>query len=160
MSFACCRYLMNIWMENSPSERSCGVALVNGMCHPCVPGGPCQCPERVLSSLRFHLILSFPPVLSNLGTVDWIPRWQLCIFWLCFSGLNDAVHVCMLSHFSHVWLLVTPSTVACRIPLSMGFFRQEYWSGLSFPSPRDLPDAGIKPASLYVSCIGRQVLYH
>ena len=40
--------------------------------------------------------------------------------------------------------LVTPWTVACQVPLSMGFSKQEYWSGLPFPSPGDLPDPGIK----------------
>ena len=40
--------------------------------------------------------------------------------------------------------LSIPWTVACQAPLSMGFSRQEYWSGLSFPSPRDLPYPGIK----------------
>ena len=43
--------------------------------------------------------------------------------------------------------LATPWTVACKSPLSMGFSRQEYWSGLSFPSPGDIPDPGIKPES-------------
>ena len=43
--------------------------------------------------------------------------------------------------------LVTPWTVACQAPLFMGFSRQEYWSGLPFPSPGDLPDPGIKPGS-------------
>ena len=38
-------------------------------------------------------------------------------------------------------------TVACQAPLSMGFSRQEYWSGLPFPSPGDLPDPGIEPGS-------------
>ena len=38
-------------------------------------------------------------------------------------------------------------TVACQGPLSMGFSRQEYWSGLLFPSPGNLPDPGIKPVS-------------
>ena len=38
-------------------------------------------------------------------------------------------------------------TIACQAPLSMGFFRQEYWSGLLFPSPGDLPDPGIEPGS-------------
>ena len=42
---------------------------------------------------------------------------------------------------------VTPWTVALQTPPSMGFSRQEYWSALSFPSPRDLPDPGIKPVS-------------
>ena len=40
----------------------------------------------------------------------------------------------VLSHFSHVWLFVTPWTVAHQAPLSMGFSRQEYWSELPFPS--------------------------
>ena len=47
----------------------------------------------------------------------------------------------------HVLLLMTPWTVACPVPLSMEFFRQEYWSGLPFPSPGDHPDPGIEPAS-------------
>ena len=46
---------------------------------------------------------------------------------------------------SRVRLFVTPWTVAYQAPLSMGFSRQEYWSGLPFPSPGDLPDLGIKP---------------
>ena len=41
----------------------------------------------------------------------------------------------------------TPWTVACQVPLSMGFPRQEYWSGLSFPSPGDLPNPGIEPGT-------------
>ena len=49
---------------------------------------------------------------------------------------------------SHVQLFVTPMTVAHQAPLSMGFFRQEYWSGLPFSTPGDLPDPGIKPGSL------------
>ena len=48
---------------------------------------------------------------------------------------------------SHVRLLVTSWTVARQAPLFMGFFRQEYWSGLPFPPPGDLPDTGIKPGS-------------
>ena len=55
---------------------------------------------------------------------------------------------CMLSHFSRVRLFVTPWTVAHQAPLSMGFFRQEYWSGLPFPPPGGLPDPGVEAASL------------
>ena len=43
--------------------------------------------------------------------------------------------------------LATPGTVACQAPLSMGFSRQEYWSGLPFPSLGDLSDWGIEPGS-------------
>ena len=42
---------------------------------------------------------------------------------------------------------MNPWTATCQAPLSMGFFRQEYWSGLPFPSPGDLPDPGIKSRS-------------
>ena len=49
---------------------------------------------------------------------------------------------------SHVRLFATPWTVGRQAPLSMGFSRQEYWSGLPFPSPGDLPDPGIESGSL------------
>ena len=52
----------------------------------------------------------------------------------------------MLRSFSHVQLFVTLWTVAHHAPLSVGFSRQEYWSGLPFPLPGDLPDPKIKPA--------------
>ena len=48
---------------------------------------------------------------------------------------------------SRVRLFATPRTVAYQAPPSMGFSRQEYWSGLPFPSPGDLPNPGIKPRS-------------
>ena len=48
---------------------------------------------------------------------------------------------------SHVRLLVTPWTIARQAPLSMGFSRQEHWSGLPVPSPGDLPGSGIEPES-------------
>ena len=48
---------------------------------------------------------------------------------------------------SHVQFSVTPWTVACQAPLSMEFSRQEYWSGLPFPSPGDLSNPGIEPTA-------------
>ena len=48
---------------------------------------------------------------------------------------------------SGVWLFASPRTVAYQVPPSMGFSRQEYWSGLPLPSPGDLPDPGTKPRS-------------
>ena len=53
----------------------------------------------------------------------------------------------MLSHFSCVRLFLPSGTIARQAPLSMGFSRQEYWSGLPCPPPGDLPDSGIEPAS-------------
>ena len=53
----------------------------------------------------------------------------------------------MVQLLSHVLLFAILWTAHLQAPLSTGFFRQEYWSGLSFPPPGDLPDPGIKPAS-------------
>ena len=70
-----------------------------------------------------------------------------------YKDTNPDIVQCIYTHssvlllscaqlFAMVW------TVALQAPLSMGFFRQEYWSGLPFPTPGDLPDAGIEPTSL------------
>ena len=56
--------------------------------------------------------------------------------------------------------LVTPWTVACPTPLSVGFSRQEYWSGLPFPSPGDLADPGIKPGSPALQADSLPTAYH
>ena len=63
------------------------------------------------------------------------------------SVIRKQDHVCVLSHFSRVQLFATLWTVACRAPLSMGFSRQEYWSGLPCPPPGDLPSPGTEPGS-------------
>ena len=57
-------------------------------------------------------------------------------------------HLCVLNCFSHVQVFATLRTVPCQAPLSMGFSRQEYCSGLPCPPPGDLLDPGIKPMSL------------
>ena len=54
---------------------------------------------------------------------------------------------CVLSHFSRVRLFVTPWTVPCQAPLSMGFSLQDYWHGLPFSPAGNLPDPEIEPAS-------------
>ena len=65
-------------------------------------------------------------------------------FTFCFSKFIPIV----LSHFSHVWLFATVWATAHQASLSMGFSRQESWSGLPCPSPGDLPNLGIEPVSL------------
>ena len=56
--------------------------------------------------------------------------------------------VCVYTQLlSHIWFFVTPWTVAQEAPLSMGFSRQEYWDGLSFPPPGDLLDTGVELVS-------------
>ena len=62
-------------------------------------------------------------------------------------GNNVSRHLLCCAH-SCPTHLVTPWTVACHVSLSMEFSRQEYWTGLPFPTPGDLPDPGIKPVSL------------
>ena len=76
---------------------------------------------------------------------------------LCQRQKQEDARVSVHS-LSRVWLFVTPGTVAHQILLSMGFSRQEYWSGLACPLPGDLPNRDQTCIS-WVSCIGRRVLY-
>ena len=77
-------------------------------------------------------------------------------FLICSIRSSDLIHsweefpllACILSHFSNAWLFTTLWTVAHQALLSMGFCRQEYWSGLPCPPPGDIPNPGIKPVSL------------
>ena len=75
----------------------------------------------------------------------------------CFPVSSMLLHV-LIFHSFYGWImcvwvaqlcpaLVTPWTVACQAPLSIGFSRQEYWSELSFPPPGDFPNPGIEPRS-------------
>ena len=80
----------------------------------------------------------------QLREVEWDGSWE--------GGLRGTEHMyevkwSEVKSLSHVRLFVTPWTVAYQDPQSMGFSRQEYWSGLPFPSAGDLPDPGIKPES-------------
>ena len=72
----------------------------------------------------------------------WRGRWQAPVSsWLTPESESESE---VTQSCSTLW---TPWTVAHQAPLSMGFSRQEYWSGLPFPSPGDLPNPGIKPRS-------------
>ena len=64
------------------------------------------------------------------------------------TGLSLSSNTYSLCVCSVIYDSVIPWTVAHQTPLSMGFSRQEYWSRLSFPTPGNLPEPGIKPASL------------
>ena len=70
------------------------------------------------------------------------------------------MHVYMLSRFSCVWLFATQLTVACQAPPSMGFPRQEYWSGFPFPSPGELPHPEISYLLSPYLLHCRQILYY
>ena len=71
-------------------------------------------------------------------TQQWPQNWKRSVF------MPIPKKVKWVKSLSHVWLFVTPWTVAYQALPSMGFSRQEYWSGLPFPSPGDLPDLGIE----------------
>ena len=76
---------------------------------------------------------------SDFPQLKFMFLWELCFL----SPLSDIVR--HMTRLSHVRLFATPWTVAYQNLPSMGFSRQEYWSGLPFPSPGDPPDPGIEP---------------
>ena len=83
----------------------------------------------------------------NSGSWWWTERpGMLQSMGTCLSNWTEMELNWWVSH-CRAQLFVTPWTVACQAPLSVGFPRQEYWSGLPFPSPGDLPDLGIEPRS-------------
>ena len=89
---------------------------------------------------------------SRRNSCDFIksPRRHLDLSVSQIRGINfphSHTHVCMLSCFSRVRLFATLWTVAHQAPLSMGFSRQEYLSGLPSPSLGGLPDPGMEPSS-------------
>ena len=97
-------------------------------------------------TLRADLNYSFPSIHFNtersVGETVFSSPWTKRVE---KSLIFQPSCACMLSR---VWVFVTPWTVAHQAPLSMGFYKQEYWSGLSFSPPGDLPNPVIKPKSL------------
>ena len=114
------------------------------------------CPCMVhLSQCILKLIGKSLTCLQNLKSPHWFMIWSNYLS-LAFNPPPNLATINPVSPFffevkwneekslSCVWLFVTPGAVAYQAPLSMGLSRQEYWSGLPFPSPEDLPDPGIK----------------
>ena len=109
-------------------------------------------PVDCLIQLPFWSLDSLRPFTIDFQCKEVIMRNRLqrcCSFklWVHFV-YTQHIFACMLSRFSCVRLCATLWTVASPAPLSMGFSRQEYWSGVPRPPPEDLPDSGIEPASL------------
>ena len=69
------------------------------------------------------------------------------------------MHVCLTQSLNCVQLFTTSWTVARQVPLSVGFYKQEYWSGLSFPSLGELPNPGIEPVHVYI-CMYTHIYIH
>ena len=119
--------------------------------------------SSILGENKITLLSLLSPVFS-LPYLSWKSYLNKCpLFPSSLPHLPFATEPRMCVHAKSLQLCsnsVTPWTVACQTPVSKGFSRQEYWSGLSCPSPGDLSHPRIEPISLYVCCIGRQVLYH
>ena len=127
--------------------------------------------------IKFLLLSVTHPIHSNCGSLSFHSQCLLVfymqiLFQICLSFLELAcsppppfffllpffLHrppAYMLSHFSSVWLCVTPWTVACQALLSIGFSRQEYWSRLPCPPPGYLPDPWIELMSYSPALTGR-----
>ena len=110
----------------------------------------------MLCNLSILQILNYLILITILWCVLLLPLF-LCKWGNWGPGrLNDLTNVTQLVSsrgkkrklFSHVRLFATPGTAAFQAPASMGFFRQEYWSGLLWPPPGHLPNPEIEPTSL------------
>ena len=108
--------------------QTCSVVVVNRLSFPLA--------WRMLPDQGSNWSPAFQGRLPSTG-----PSGKPCYCWI------SLVLCAVLSCFSHVWFFVTPWTVAHQAPLSMGFSRQECWSGLPCPPPGTLPDPGFEPTS-------------
>ena len=101
----------------------------------------------IFSSIHFSYIFDISPLLDTwlANIFSNLACWLFILLLVSFVVQKVKVKVKSLSR---VRLFATPWTVAYQAPPSMGFSRQECWSGLPFPSPGDLPDPGIEPGSL------------
>ena len=86
-------------------------------------------------------------ILPTQGSNPGLPHSRRILYELNHKGTTICTVKVKVKSLSHVRLFVTPWTVTYQALRSTGFSRQEYWSGLPFPSPGDLPNPGIKPGS-------------
>ena len=105
-----------------------------------------------MPSLRTFPCKSTPNYTSHKGKLGTLALLRKSIS-ICFLDLvSSSSHACGgggdVQSLSCIQRFVTGWTIACQAPLSVGFPRQEYWSGLPFPSPGHLPDPGIEPVSI------------
>ena len=114
--------------------------------------------------VRRHLAQSIKqPMRKNPGSQEpWVPIPILTPLqnYMNLTFCKISACVCVCSCFCHVQLFATLWTTAHQAPLSMGFSRQEYWNGLPYPPPGDLPDPGTEPVSLMSLALVDWVLYH
>ena len=140
-------YLISLWI---PSEwmKMLVAQLCLTLCNPrdCSPPG-----SSVLGVLQARILkwvtIPFSRGSSQPGNQTWVSLIAGRFFTSWATREAPANEWKEVKSLSRVRLFATPWTVAYQAPLSMGFSRQECWSGLPFPSPGDLPDPGIEPGS-------------
>ena len=112
----------------------------------------CSCSPPCRSGQDVLVILWKKPMLFSVLQLS-ISLWTEICYTLKDQSLENGL-LCIFQaignilYFSLIQVFATPWAVALQAPLSVGFSRQEYWSGLTFPSPGDLPHPGIEPMSL------------
>ena len=122
-------YRLVLWMTNSSSQV-----------------GRLRSPSYIHLFYKNHLLAFLTPTWHSFDQL------RIQVLTLC---LKVSLSVCT-QPLRHIWLLAALWTVAHQAPLSMGFSRQEYWSGLPFPPPGDFPDPGIEPQSLTSPALARR----
>ena len=147
--------LAGVFLSTSPPGKSS--AIISFLLH--FSCDSIQCIVSLYGVHSFHCFLYsfhslFVPLFGYFQLIFLLTYWFFFFFFFFFSlvkfvGILQFTHciVFMLNHVRHVWLFVTPWTVAHKGPLSMGFTRQDYWSGLLCTPSGDLPDPGIEPTS-------------
>ena len=113
---------------------------------------PIKSQQNVLTDQTIVVISCNQPFIA----LKFLKRWcvsDLRMHCLGVKGNPANCMCCVLSHFSHIRLFLTLWTVTCQGPLSVGFSRQEHWSGVPFPLSGDLPNTRIKPTSLTASAL-------
>ena len=97
-----------------------------------------------------HAVKTEQEALCDFSKVTQLINEELRFYSVPFCHPAFGIHACMLSRFSRVRLFATPWTVARQAPLSVGFSRREYWSGLPCPPPGIFLTLGSNPCLLYL----------
>ena len=147
MAFIFLKFVKTNFVPKILSWRIC--VCVRSMCILLLLSGTfCMFVRYIWLKVLFKLFVSF--LIFYLDNLSIVKSSTLALLFLPSDLL------CVLSHFSCVRLFATTWTVALQAPLSMGFSRQGYWSGLPFSSPGKLPDPGTEPGLPHCG----QILYH